>query len=168
MLWWQDRYLALICIQIAATVISCYILSRSRQNQQLLHISVPPVRNTGCQGSDVGVSCRLRAERAGGRLLSVFFFHLQTRSNGLWGQPSLHLNGYRVSVWAEDSVVGAWRWPVISIYQEAETERHCASACTLWLHGLSGENTAPQQFVIDKSYLPEGVVMWMLGNAYCK
>jgi hypothetical protein len=69
------------------------------------------------------------------------------------------LNGYRVSFWAESSWVGAWRWAVISIYQEAETEWHCASACTLWLHGLSGENTAPEHFVTDKSYLLEGVVM---------
>jgi len=69
-------------MQIAATVISGYILSRNTQNQQLMHISFPPVRKSGCLGSDVGVTYRLRVERAGVRLsLEEFFpFPIQTAS----------------------------------------------------------------------------------------
>jgi hypothetical protein len=93
-------------MQIAATVISGYILSQNRQNQQLLHISFLPVLKWGCQGSDVGVSSRLRAERAGGLLPFDVFLISKHVSDRLWGQRSLHLDGYRVSVWAEGSGVG--------------------------------------------------------------
>jgi hypothetical protein len=83
-LWWQASCLALICIQMAATVISGYVLTLNRQHQQLLHISFPPVRKWVCQGSDDGVSSRLRAERDGGRLSfgGIFLIskHIQTGS----------------------------------------------------------------------------------------
>lgn len=103
MLWWQECCLAAICIQIAAAVISGYILSRNRQNQQLLHISFPSVRKTGSHGSEVGVTYRLRAERAGGRLpFGVFLISKHIKIGCGARQASIWM-GIGFYVWTDGS-----------------------------------------------------------------